>query len=139
MGLCLLSTKQNKINSHKEIRIIISYCKVMEDENLNNENSQNTENCSPELIVLQMACHIYNNHEEFMNANDGKVGNVLNNDNTLCKMMRDQYPDLNDKEIKSMALALLLYLYICISTPTISSTNDDSDDELNEMDIDSLD
>ena len=85
--------------------------------------SQNQDNDTPqsEWIVFLMATYIYNNHEQFMSANNGQVREVLSDDNTLCKMMKDQYTDLDDNGVRSMSLALLLYLYMVTANPSLMS------------------
>jgi len=86
--------------------------------------SQDSDTPQPEWIIFFMANYIYNNYEQFMSANDGQVGTVLSNDNTLCKMMKEQYTDLNDTCVQSMSLALLLYLYMTTIDPSLMNSDD---------------
>lgn len=90
---------------------------VTEIVSTNDENSKElNELHNFNFLILYIAYYIHENYDNFIKMNDGKVLDMLENpNNNLCKMMRLNFPFLDDQWVYSMSASMLVLMFINIS------------------------
>ena len=64
------------------------------------------------VVVEYIGSIIYDNYDVFMDCNNGAVRQVVENDNKIKKIIRDSYPDCDDRQVTSFYMATLIYLFM---------------------------
>lgn len=64
------------------------------------------------VIIEYIGSIIYDNYDVFMDCNEGSVRRVVESDNKIKRIIRDSYPDCDDRRIASFYMATLIYLFM---------------------------
>ena len=65
------------------------------------------------FTILYMAYAVHEKYDMFMELNDGKVKESLNNpNNPICKLVKSNFGYLDDKWVHSMTLSMMLMTFM---------------------------